>query len=78
VIDAREHVGTPVITTCPLWVTAAGVRYEVDGEATIFTFGPITFAVDERDSVTDKLYSFAPYVTRVRQPYSPDSGAAES
>jgi len=61
VIDARDQVGTPIITDCPTYVTFEGKRYEIPAAATCIDFGPIKFEADGRDSLLDKLYRFAPY-----------------
>lgn len=37
-IDARDHVGVPVITDCPSYVEFEGVLYEVAADAFVFRF----------------------------------------
>ena len=60
-IDARNQVGTPVITTCPTYVTFMGEVYEIAADAMVFDPGPIRFEADYRDSLFDKLRAFAPH-----------------
>lgn len=41
-IDARDHVGVPVITNCPLYVRHSGVTYEVAADALVVRIGKLT------------------------------------
>lgn len=34
-IDARDHLGVPVITDCPTYVERDGVRYEIAADALV-------------------------------------------
>lgn len=34
-IDTRDHIGVPVITTCPTYVKHAGVTYEIAADALV-------------------------------------------
>jgi hypothetical protein len=43
-IDARDQLGVPVITDCPLFVRYDGVTYEVAADALVVRLGDITFS----------------------------------
>jgi hypothetical protein len=60
-IDARDQIGTPVITDCPSYVWFAGKLYEIAADALVFNPGPIKFEADHEASLFDKLHTFAPY-----------------
>ena len=34
-IDARDHIGVPVVTDCPTYVEHDGVRYEIAADALV-------------------------------------------
>lgn len=61
IIDARDAVGTPVITDCAAVVSAFGVTYLVPADARSFRAGPITFEATETESLTDRIRAHMPY-----------------
>lgn len=60
-IDAREQIGTPVITDCPSYVEFQGVTYEIAADAFSWSPGLITFEADAEGSLFDKLYSYTAF-----------------
>ena len=61
-IDARDHVGVPVITTCPHYVRFEGVVYEVAADALVVRFGDITLDMPRlRDEILRWPYAAAPW-----------------
>lgn len=49
-IDARDHLGTPVVTNCPTYVERDGVRYEVAADAFVLRESDLrTQWVDEKN-----------------------------
>lgn len=60
-IDARDHVGTPVITDCPTYVRFRGDLYEIPADAMRFDFPGIKFETGPDESLSDRLRLFTPY-----------------
>jgi len=65
-IDARDQIGTPIITDCPSYVTAFGVTYEIRADAFVFKAGPIIFQEDSPNDLMSKLHEYVPYVMKPR------------
>ena len=57
-IDARDDVGTPVITDCPNFVTFGEETYLIDADAFRIKLGPITFEPEAGESLFDHLRRF--------------------
>ncbi len=61
-IDARDQIGVPVITSCPLYVRFEGVVYEVAADALVVRLGDFTFDMPRlREEIRLWPYAAAPW-----------------
>jgi hypothetical protein len=69
VIDACDHIGTPVITDCPTYVEHDGVRYEIAADALVTRESDLRIQwVEEQHEFSFTAWQCAYLATAMRTP----------